>query len=201
MAAVSDTVIDLIRHGEPVGGRRYRGQIDDPLSRRGWEQMWSAVETATPWEYIVSSPLVRCSAFARSLAKKLRIPLREDERLKEVGFGAWEGRSGSELKRDDPRILARFYRDPVHHRPSGAEPLEAFHSRVREVFEEIRSDQQGRHVLVVTHAGVIRAIITHVLQAPLSGMYRISIPTASLARVLSNSERPPTLMFHGRRNL
>ena len=38
---MSDTVIDLIRHGEPVGGRRYRGHIDDPLSERGWQQMWS----------------------------------------------------------------------------------------------------------------------------------------------------------------
>jgi alpha-ribazole phosphatase len=198
---MSDTVIDLIRHGEPVGGRRYRGQIDDPLSERGWAQMWSAVKVPAPWERIISSPLTRCSAFAQALAEKLGIPFREDERLKEVGFGEWEGRSGSELKREDPQILARFYRDPVRHRPEGAEPLDAFQSRVWEVFEEIRADQQGRHVLVVTHAGVIRAVITHVIQAPLSGMYRISVPTASLARVLSNTERPSTLMFHGRRSL
>ena len=37
------TLIDMIRHGEPVGGRRYRGQIDDPLSEKGWRQMWAAV--------------------------------------------------------------------------------------------------------------------------------------------------------------
>jgi alpha-ribazole phosphatase/probable phosphoglycerate mutase len=198
---MSDTVIDLIRHGKPLGGRRYRGQIDDPLSERGWAQMWSAVEVAAPWERIISSPLVRCSAFAQALAEKMGIPFRKDGRLKEVGFGDWEGHSGSELKRDDPQILARFYRDPVRHRPEGAETLEAFQSRVREVFEEIRAEQQGRHVLVVTHAGVIRGGIAHVVQAPLSGMYRISVPTASLARVLSNTERPPTLMFHGRRSL
>ena len=37
------TVIDLIRHGEPEGGKRYRGQIDHPLSATGWQQMWDAV--------------------------------------------------------------------------------------------------------------------------------------------------------------
>ena len=37
------TTIDLIRHGEPVGGRKYRGQTDDPLSEKGWAQMWAAV--------------------------------------------------------------------------------------------------------------------------------------------------------------
>jgi len=33
-----------MRHGEPVGGRAYRGHsIDDPLSEKGWQQMWDAV--------------------------------------------------------------------------------------------------------------------------------------------------------------
>ena len=198
---MSDTIIDLIRHGEPVGGRRYRGQIDDPLSERGWEEMWSAVRNPAPWEEIVCSPLTRCSAFARALAEKLEIPVREDARLKEVRFGAWEGHSGSQLKQADPQVLSRFYHDPVGQRPEGAEPLEQFHGRVREAFEEILAEYQGRHILVVTHAGVIRAVITHVIQAPLGGMYRISVPTASLARVVSNSERPPTMMFYGRQTL
>ena len=86
-------------------------------------------------------------------------------------------------------------------RPKDAEPLDAFHERVREAFEEIRTERRGHHVLVGTHAGVLRAVIAHVIQAPLNGMYRISVPTASLARVLSNTERPPTLMFHGRQTL
>jgi len=37
------TTLDLMRHGEPVGGRRYRGQMDDPLSEKGWAQMRNAV--------------------------------------------------------------------------------------------------------------------------------------------------------------
>ncbi|MHB1590203.1 MAG: histidine phosphatase family protein [Sulfuricella sp.] len=40
---MKSTTIDLIRHGEPVGGRRYRGRTDDPLSEKGWNQMWTAV--------------------------------------------------------------------------------------------------------------------------------------------------------------
>jgi alpha-ribazole phosphatase/probable phosphoglycerate mutase len=31
----------MIRHGESVGGRRYRGQLDDPLRDKGWRQMCS----------------------------------------------------------------------------------------------------------------------------------------------------------------
>ena len=37
------TIIDLLRHGEPDGGQKFRGAVDDPLSPHGWEQMRSAV--------------------------------------------------------------------------------------------------------------------------------------------------------------
>ena len=59
-------VIDLIRHGEPEGGRRYRGATDDPLTAAGWRQMEAAV-AGLSWQRIYSSPLVRCADFARHL--------------------------------------------------------------------------------------------------------------------------------------
>ena len=40
----TETIIDLIRHGEPEGGRAFRGHsIDDPLSEKGWQQMWDVL--------------------------------------------------------------------------------------------------------------------------------------------------------------
>ena len=64
---MSKTIIDLMRHGEPVGGRRYRGQTDDPLSEKGWQQMWDAAGEFRGWQHIVTSPLQRCAAFADAL--------------------------------------------------------------------------------------------------------------------------------------
>ncbi len=63
-------LIDLIRHGEPQGGMRYRGQLDDPLSELGWQQMRNATANVQPWEHIVSSTLSRCADFAKELADK-----------------------------------------------------------------------------------------------------------------------------------
>ena len=37
------TTFDLLRHGEPVGGRMLRGRTDHPLSERGWQQVTEAV--------------------------------------------------------------------------------------------------------------------------------------------------------------
>lgn len=195
------TIIDLLRHGTPVGGRRYRGQVDDPLSEQGWAEMWAAVDGSNPWQQIVCSPLRRCREFAEALGDKLALSVTVDPRLQEVGFGAWEGRSPEELRQQDPELISRFYHDPIGNRPMGAEPLEDFSARVSQAVTDILQRHQGQHTLVVTHAGVIRAALTQVLQAPLGAMYRMSVATASLSRIRSDGERPPTILFQGRTRL
>ncbi|WP_177419494.1 histidine phosphatase family protein [endosymbiont of Lamellibrachia barhami] len=192
------TTIDLLRHGEPVGGRRYRGQIDDPLSDKGWQEMWRAVSGETPWQQIISSPLSRCQVFAEALSQKLEVPLQQDDRLKEVGFGNWEGKSGAELRALDPQILARFYRDPLRNRPAGAEPLEAFSQRVADSLNEAIKTHAGKHLLIVTHAGVIRAALANTISAPIESIYRLSIASASISRIQLSEERPASIMFLSR---
>lgn len=179
---MTTTLIDMLRHGEPVGGRRYRGQTDDPLSDKGWRQMREATAGARPWTAIVSSPLLRCRAFAEELAGQAGLPLTLDDRLKEVGFGAWEGRTPDELKATDPDLLFNFKRDPLAFRPAGAEDLDAFHGRVAAAWEDILATHAGGHVLVVAHAGVIRMAMCRVLGMPPAHGYRVQVGSAGLAR-------------------
>jgi alpha-ribazole phosphatase len=192
------TTLDLMRHGEPVGGRMYRGGIDHPLSERGWQQMRSATAAPEPWDYIVSSPLARCRDFAGELAERLGLACSVDPRLQEVGFGVWEGKTGDQLRAEDPRQLSRFDHDPVGNRPHGAEPLDAFLQRVGSCIDDLLAQQPGRHGLLVCHAGVMRAAVAHTLGAPLPAMYRLAVDNAALSRVQQTAERPLTLVFHNR---
>ena len=190
------TTLDLLRHGEPVGGRKYRGQIDDPLSEKGWMQMHAAVGETAPWTRIVSSPLLRCRAFAETLAGRHGLPLAFDDRLKEVGFGEWEGKSAAEIEADAPGTLARFKADPVNACPVGAEPLADFHARVAAALDDLLARHAGQHVLLVGHAGVMRMALAWALQIPLAHAYRIEVATASLTRLRFDNGRA-TLIFHG----
>jgi alpha-ribazole phosphatase len=190
------TTIDLMRHGEPVGGRKYRGQIDDPLSERGWTQMHAAVGESVPWTQIVSSPLLRCRAFAEMLAERHQLPLKLDARLQEVGFGVWEGRTAAEIEQAAPGTVAQFKADPLHARPEGAEPLADFHARVAAGLEDILTQYAGRHVLLVGHAGVMRMALAWALQIPLENAYRIEVASASLTRLRFEGRRA-SLIFHG----
>jgi alpha-ribazole phosphatase/probable phosphoglycerate mutase len=176
------TLIDMLRHGEPVGGRRYRGQTDDPLSEKGWRQMRAATAGERPWTAIVSSPLIRCRAYAEELAGETGLPLAFDERFKEVGFGVWEGKTPDEIKAIDADAVFNFKRDPVAYRPEGAEALDAFHARVVAAYEDILERHAGGHVLVVAHAGVIRMVMCRVLGLAPEQAYRIQVGSAGMAR-------------------
>ena len=193
--------IDLIRHGEPVGGHRYRGQTDDPLSENGWQQMWTAVGEHPPWQSIVTSPLLRCSAFAQALAERHDIAISQQPAFKEVRFGIWEGRTAAELNAEAPGVVDRFYRDPVTQRPQGAEPLDGFVGRVVTAWNALIDEDTEAHTLVVAHAGVIRSVVTHILCVPLSHLYRLAVPYAGITRIRLEQKRPPAILFHGRTQL
>lgn len=202
---MKDTLIDLLRHGTPEGGRAYRGHgIDDPLSEKGWAQMWAAVggESAEscPWTRIVTSPLSRCRDFAEALGGRAGVPVSADARFREVGFGSWEGRTPQQIQRDAPDEYTAFFRDPVHNRPPGAEPLANFVTRVANAFDDTLRECAGEHVLVVAHAGVIRAVMAHVLQAELARAYRVVVDNACFTRCRLG-ERGLMLEFHNRPSL
>lgn len=181
--SATTTLVDFLRHGAPVGGRRYRGQIDDPLSDKGWRQMREAVRHHNHWTAIVSSPLSRCREFADWLGRDRRLPVSHDERLREVGFGEWEGRTPAELREADPDRVFCFKCDPLAQRPEGAEPLDVFSERVGAAYGDLLAGHAGGHVLVVAHAGVIRVIMGRVLGMPLGHAYRIQVGSAALARI------------------
>ena len=193
------TTVDLMRHGTPVGGSKYRGQIDDPLSDEGWAQMRAAVADHCPWDVIISSPLLRCVEFARELAQRHALALEVDERLKEIGFGEWEGRTAKELMQAEPDLLMRFWSDPLNNTPPGAETLAAFRDRVIAAWDQLLARHGGKHLLVVGHAGMVRMIVRHVLEMPLANLFRIQVPNAGVTRIRVDDEGGrvlPRLLFH-----
>ena len=194
------TTIDLIRHGEPEGGKKYRGKIDDPLSQLGWKQMRDAVADHHHWDAIVSSSLSRCCNFAEEVGQRHGITVSHESRFMEIGFGDWEGRTASELLAEDPQSLYQFWVDPVNNTPPGAETLFEFEKRVIAAWNDVLTEYLGKQILLVGHAGMMRMIIRHVLDMPLDRMFRVQVELAGISRIEiegSGEDALPRLLFHG----
>lgn len=198
---VRETLIDFIRHGEPVGGRRYRGSgADDPLSGLGWQQMWRTIGDGCPWASIVTSPLQRCCAFAQALAERNGTTLTVERRFQEVGMGVWEGKTPEQVRAEDSVAYARYYRDAIHGRPPGSEELKDFLERVSNGYGQLITEHSGQHILVVAHAGVMRAMLGHVLKSDPNAWYRAQVDYAGCSR-FGHDAHGSYLVFHNRTTL
>jgi alpha-ribazole phosphatase/probable phosphoglycerate mutase len=160
--------------------------------------MRAAVPESPQWQHIVSSPLKRCLEFSQELANDLQIPFSIEDNMKEIGFGDWEGKTPEEIVAEDSEALNLFYIDPVNNRPKGAEPLDTFSERVWNAYQSIIKNHQGKHVLVVAHAGVARAITANILKMSLNDVYsRLKIEYGAVICSAIDDGLPPKLVIHG----
>jgi alpha-ribazole phosphatase len=169
---VHDSLPDwvAVRHGETQAGHCYLGRTDAELTEIGWQQMSSAfgvkdIRLETPslnslGDVIISSPLKRCSLFAKTLAQALKINCFIEPRLQEFNFGRWDGQTAEQiLNSPDASQLEAFWADPVKYPPPDGETLEHFSTRVLAGHTVIKQYiQQGHRPIVITHGGVIKAL-------------------------------------------
>ncbi len=175
------TIVDLLRHGEVQGGACYRGSSDDPLTDLGWRQMQKQTAECE-WDAVISSPLSRCHQFANQLSHHQQIILQTEPDLREICFGDWEGKTADQIAAQSPHALEDFHNNPVNHTPPNGEPFVDFRQRVKSAWDKCTSSHQDQHILIITHAGVIRVLFTMLLGIPYKQSFQIKIPHACLSR-------------------
>lgn len=175
-------IIDLLRHGEPEGGSVYRGSTDHGLTDHGWQQMRAFCQ-CPGWNRLASSPLRRCYDFACELQEQHELPLDVYPEFSEIDFGEWEGQSFECLMTTDETRLRQFCENPEIHTPPGGERLADFRRRVMIGWQRLLDSSDQDHVLVITHAGVIRVVLQSLLGIPYPMLFRITLPYAAAVRI------------------
>ncbi len=101
-----------------------------------------------------TSPRGRCLLPARLLAGTLGLPVQDDERLREISLGDWQGRPFAAIAAESPERFGSWLKNWLAEPPPGGESMEDFLHRVASWW---RSVPPGDHLLVA-HAGVVRAL-------------------------------------------
>lgn len=150
--------VHLFRHAEVVGlrGRTCRGQVDVPLSPIGEARSSAAAAWLhahrPPPDRVYSSDLSRCLHLARAIHPDPRV----SAALREQDMGTWDGRTWEDLTREDPAGTSAYWDDYVDARPPGGESYREVYARVNRWWAEEAPEGQ---VVIVTHIGVIRALL------------------------------------------
>ena len=168
----------LARHGQTEWHRdnRYVSRTDISLTDTGRKQAHSLARRAEQEgvDLVLCSPRARALETAKPPAIALGLELETDERLRELDFGEWEGKTLAEIREEDPDTVRLFEENAEHGFPGG-EPLSEGAERVLAVFADLSRSHAGRTVLVVAHNTLLRLALCRILGVPL-GRYRRVMP-------------------------
>ncbi|KAF1084494.1 Phosphoserine phosphatase 1 [Sporotomaculum syntrophicum] len=174
----------LVRHGETNWNKetRFQGQVDVPLSEKGMEQAKALSKRLAGQNFAAcfSSSLSRARETAAIIANPHHMSVQVMQDLQEMNFGYWEGLTAEEIQQKYDRESAAWWSRPLENRVPGGETLVELAERSVQSVKTIVQQYPEGQVLLVTHGGVIRCIVSAVLGIDLNQYWRLRQDNASL---------------------
>lgn len=176
MSAINTTIV-LVRHGQTDWNLqlRFQGHTDTPLNVSGRQQALALADRLCNWpiQAVYSSDLKRAAQTAMPLSTQLGLKVETDSKLRERSGGVFEGLTNEEM-------LVRYSGEWEQLQltgaaPPGGESNKQMTIRVLDSFQRIVEKHRGHMVAIVTHGGVIRLILLHLLGIPQEYHRRIDV--------------------------
>ncbi len=173
----------LLRHGETTynaDGNRYCGRTDIELTEKGMAQanLANTLLKDVKFDAVYSSPLKRAKITAAIASGREVVT---DERLIEVDFGTWEGKTRAEFIAENELLWANWSADPQIANAGGiGENGQAIVERVDHFFKEIQQKHPDGTILVVAHNGVNRLYMAYKLGMPLKNYRQLAQENSSI---------------------
>lgn len=175
-----------LRHApvpDPEG--RITGNLDLPCDTSDEDCFRYLAQRLPRNPLLVESGLLRCGQTIGALetAGLSLPPALVEPDLAEQDFGRWQGHSWNELAAAKDPDLEPFWRDAAHCAPPAGESFADVIRRVAPVVERLGREHPGRDILVVAHAGSIRAALALALGIPADAALRFAVEPLSLTRI------------------
>ncbi|MEM7152717.1 MAG: histidine phosphatase family protein [Myxococcota bacterium] len=177
--------VALMRHGQPeatAAGRCY-GKLDVGLAKSGLahvEACAEALRTHAAPSHIYASPRVRAVETAQVVRRGTAAELTIDERFAEIDFGEFEGQTYEEIERRHPEVYRQWMDTPTQVQFPGGESFSVMQARVVAGLEEIRRRHRDTAVAIVSHGGVGRIVVAHLLGMAETDLFRLEQSYANL---------------------
>jgi alpha-ribazole phosphatase len=169
----------LIRHADPAEETRGRcyGTTDVALSPRGERRArhLGVMLRRMPIDAVYTSPSRRAVDTARALAAAHDLSPIELDALRELDFGSCEGRTYDEIAADEPELFRTWMLTPTQVRVPGGESYAELRRRALAAAADLRRRHLAQTFAVVSHGGVIRAVLADALQMPAEAIFHLDV--------------------------
>jgi probable phosphoglycerate mutase len=179
----------FLRHGQTASSRDndFCGSgTDAPMTEDGhaMAKEFAEYHRATKWTAVYCSPQQRALQTAQPVLGVLPAAHQVRDGLKEIGYGAWEGKTLETVQRDYSEDYKNWLDDPAWHAPTSGETAMEVAQRVSNVLLEIRREHSRGNVLIVSHKATIRIALCVLLGIDVSCYrLRLACPVASVSVV------------------
>lgn len=184
------TTVYIVRHGETDSnaGHKCLGHTDAPMNETGRQQVQNLAKRLADVEFdaVYSSPLQRTVDTAAAVKK--RAPMTMSYGLIERDYGTWEGMSFAEIEAKYPEEYRKWRENWIDFVLPGGESAAKHQERVNEITDKIVSENEGKRILIVTHLGTARHIISHMLGLTPEQSWRFTLDNAGAAVLTSDDE-------------
>ena len=181
------TRLYLIRHGEVEKAyhKVFGGRIDMNLSPLGHEQVRALARflRPAPPDVLYASPMRRVQQTLAPLAEETGLKPILMEGLREVDFGAWTGLSWDEVQQKHGVSAFSWLHQLEDGTIERAETVPEFRKRVEVSIDQILTEAPGKTVAVICHGGVIRMLLSILLELPFRKMSIFEIEYASVTKI------------------
>jgi probable phosphoglycerate mutase len=184
-----------VRHGRTAWNavRRFQGRTDVPLDDEGRAQAraLAAHLAGEHFDLALSSDLARAAETAAAIGLACGVAIESESRLREMRFGSWEGLTWNEIVARTPALADRPATAPAYYVPEGGESFDDVSARIAPVLAEltVRLAPSGR-ALLVSHAGVMHALLRIALEKPDEASLGITLAPASIMRLSGDGTLP-----------
>lgn len=182
----------LVRHGQTYWNQenRMQGQYETELTPLGESQAIALGKKLKDVEFgaVYSSPLKRTMRTTELILGKRKLPIIQNDALKEIHMGDWQGILIDDLKKDFPEEIDIFWNHPEQYARSTGETYGEVRKRAGKFMEETAAAHPNQNILVITHGALLKTLYTYFKYQPLAEIAHATHPQSTALAIVEKRD-------------
>lgn len=181
------TKLILVRHAQTIDNIKFilAGSIDSKISDIGRKQIKYLTNYLKDLniDSIYTTTLSRTKETVLEISKLKNIDIIEVENLNEINFGSFEGMTFNDIQSLYPDEFQKIIDDGYDYKYPNGESLVNTYDRVCKEMDKIIKNSEGKTVLICSHGGTIRNIISYLITNTYENHWNFKIDNASVTTI------------------